>query len=78
LKAYVYLSNKYKNKNMKTENLIYGLGAALVIVGALMKILHLTYGNQIFLLSLIGMIIFQSWHVTKLKKTIKDLETKSQ
>lgn len=72
------MTNKYKIKIMKSENLIYGLGAALVIVGALMKILHLTYGNQIFLLSLIGMTIFQSWHVTKLKKTIKDLETKSQ
>ena len=56
---------------MKSENLIYGLGAALVIVGALMKILHLTYGDQIFLLSLIGMTIFQSWHVTKLKKKLK-------
>jgi hypothetical protein len=72
------MTNKYKIKIMKSENLIYGLGAALVIVGALMKILHLTYGNQIFLLSLIGMTIFQSWHVTKLKKTIKDLENKSQ
>jgi hypothetical protein len=72
------MTNKNKIKNMKSENLIYGLGAALVIVGALMKILHLTYGNQIFLLSLIGMTIFQSWHVTKLKKTIKDLENKSQ
>jgi hypothetical protein len=65
-------------KNIKTENLIYGLGSALVITGALMKILHLTYGNQLFLFSLIGMIIFQSWYVTKLKKTIKDLETKSK
>lgn len=63
---------------MKTENLIFGLGTVLVIVGALMKILHLNYGNQIFLLSLIGMTIFQSWYVTKLKKTIKDLENKSQ
>ena len=78
MKAYVFMTNKYKIKIMKSENLIYGLGAALVIVGALMKILHLTYGNQIFLLSLIGMTIFQSWHVTKLKKTIKDLENKSQ
>jgi hypothetical protein len=72
------MTNKFKIKNMKTENLIYGLGSALVIAGALMKILHLTYGNQIFLFSLIGMTIFQSWHVTKLKKTIKELETKSQ
>ena len=43
-----------------------------------MKILHLSYGNQIFLFSLIGMTIFQSWHVTKLKKTIKDLENKTK
>ena len=63
---------------MKTENLIYGLGSSSVIAGAIMKILHLSYGNQIFLFSLIGMTIFQSWHVTKLKKTIKDLENKTQ
>jgi hypothetical protein len=62
---------------MKTENLIYGLGSTLVIVGAVMKILHLSYGNQIFLFSLIGMTIFQSWHVIQLKKKVKDLESKS-
>ena len=63
---------------MKTENLIYGLGSASVIAGAIMKILHLSYGNQIFLFSLIGMTIFKSWLVTNLKKTIKDLENKTQ
>ena len=61
---------------MKRENLVYGLGSTLVIVGALMKILHISYGNQIFLFSLIGMAIFQSWHVTQLKNKIKDLESK--
>lgn len=62
---------------MKKENLIYGLGSILIITGAVMDILHLPYGNEIFLWSIIGMFLFQTWYVTKLKKVIKELETKS-
>jgi len=61
---------------MKYEKLIYGLTAILTIVGAVMKILHLPYGNTILLLSLIGTSSFQWWHVTHLKKKVKELKSK--
>jgi hypothetical protein len=61
---------------MKNEQLIYALGCILVIAGAVMKILHLPYGNPLLLFSFVGMTFFQSWHVTQLKKRIKELESK--
>lgn len=61
---------------MKYEKLIYGLTSILVIVGAVMQILHLPYGNPILLFGLIGTSIIQWWHVTLLKKNIKELESK--
>ncbi len=61
---------------MKKENLIYGLGSTFIIAGAIMKIYHVPYGSEIFLFTLIGVIFFQSWYVSKLKKTITELESK--
>lgn len=62
---------------MKYEKLIYGLGSILVIGGAVMKILHLPYANAILLFGFMGTSLFQTWHVTQLKKRIKELESKS-
>lgn len=61
---------------MKNDNLIYSIGCILIIAGALMKILHLPYANSIFVIAFVGMSVFQSWHVTKLRKRIKELESK--
>ncbi len=61
---------------MKNDNLIYSIGCILIIVGALLKILHLPYANAIFVFAFVGMLVFQSWHVTRLKKRIKELESK--
>ena len=61
---------------MKYENIINGLGATLVIIGAIMKISHLAYGNSIIFLGLIVSIVFQAWFVSQLKKKIKELESK--
>lgn len=65
-------------RNMKNDNLIYSIGCILVIIGALLKILHLPYANAIFIIAFVGMSVFQSWHVTQLKKRIKELESKQQ
>ena len=62
---------------MKREKFIYGLGSTLVIAGVVMQIMHLPYGKEVFLFALIGMTVFQSWHVAQLTKRIKDLEGKS-
>ncbi len=61
---------------MKNEKIAYGLSSILIIAGATMKILHLPYANIIFLLGLAATILFQTWHVTQLKKRITELESK--
>ena len=43
-----------QNGSLSTTNMIYGLGAAIVIVGALFKIQHWDYGSEILT---IGMIV---------------------
>ena len=60
---------------MKNDSLVYSIGAILIIMGSLMKILHLPYANIILWIGLIGAAIFQSWHVKQLKKRIKELES---
>lgn len=64
-------------QNMKYEKLIYGLGAVIVITGALLKIFHLPYGNAILLFGFVGTGLFQTWHITQLKKRIEELENRS-
>jgi hypothetical protein len=62
---------------MKYENLIYALGAILVIAGAVLKILHLPFGNTILFFGYSATFLFQNWQVAKLKKRIKELESNS-
>ncbi len=52
------------------------MGCVLIIIGALFKILHLPYANAIFVFAVAGMSVFQSWYVARLKKRIKELESK--
>jgi len=62
---------------MKNENLIYGIGAVLIIVGAIMKIFHLPYasfGDLIFKIAFGGIFIYMAIHNNRLKKKIKELE----
>jgi hypothetical protein len=59
---------------MKYENVIYSICCLLVIVGSVLKILHLPYGNQFIYIGFIAITIFQAVHVSTLKKRIKELE----
>ncbi|WP_425391310.1 hypothetical protein [Ekhidna sp.] len=59
---------------MKQENLIYTILTILVIAGAIMKMMHLNYGNLIFSIALYAGIIFQGWLIKTLKKRVKELE----
>jgi hypothetical protein len=61
---------------MKNDKLIYSIGSIVIIAAALMKILHLPYANSILIFGFAGMSIFQTWHVTQLKKRVKELEDK--
>jgi len=62
---------------MKYSKLIYATGACVVIVSSLMKIFHMPNANTVFVLTLIAMIIFQSYHVRILERKIKALESSS-
>lgn len=62
---------------MKYEKMIYSLGAILVILGSMFRILHLPYGNIFLYTGLIGTAFFQAWHVQVLKKRITELEMKT-
>ena len=43
-----------KSKNsMKIMNMVYGLGAAVVIIGALFKIMHWPFGNEMLIVGLV-------------------------
>ena len=66
-------SRTINKHDMKYIKVISGLGAILVIIGAILKILHLAYGNTILLTGCIVTIIFQAWYVAHLEKKIKVL-----
>jgi hypothetical protein len=59
---------------MKYSKLIYSAGAIMVIVSSLMKILHLPHANTILVVTLMAMVVFQSYHVRRLDQRIKELE----
>ncbi|MGM0636344.1 MAG: gliding motility protein GldL [Bacteroidota bacterium] len=44
---------KSKNKGKKIMNMVYGLGAAIVILGALFKIMHWPFGNEMLIAGLV-------------------------
>ena len=62
---------------MKNDKLISSIGAILTIAGCTMRILHLPYGGSVLIAGLLVTAVFQSWHVTVLKKRIKELESKA-
>jgi len=61
---------------MKNDKLIYSIGSVIIIIGALMKILHLPYANTVLISDFIVIFFYQNWHVAQLKKRIKELEDK--
>ena len=52
---------------MKNEKLIYGIGLIVLIAGVVMKISHLEFGNQVFLIGVILISVIQSLHIKELK-----------
>jgi hypothetical protein len=61
---------------MKNDKLIYSIGAIVIIIGSVMKIFHLPYANTVLISDFIVIFFYQNWHVTQLKKRIKELEDK--
>ena len=61
---------------MKKEDILLGLGTLIVLIGDIMKVMHLSYGSLILSIGLFSLIIIQNWTVKQLKSRIKELENK--
>ncbi len=59
---------------MKYEKIVYSLSALIIIVAAVMNILHIPYGNTIFVIAVLAMMVFQNYHVKQLKRRVSELE----
>ncbi|WP_127123491.1 GldL-related protein [Chryseotalea sanaruensis] len=63
---------------MKYEKIIYGLGTCLIVGGAILKVMHIPYGNALLMMGFIGTSLFQSWLITQLKNKVNELEQKQE
>ena len=59
---------------MKNVKVYYAIGYTIVLGAAIMKILHIQFANSILIFSFVGLGVFQSWHVSQLKKRMNELE----
>jgi predicted membrane protein len=59
---------------MKKEEISSAIVSIIVILGAILKILHVEYANIIFICGLLALVFLQDWQLSGLKKRIKELE----
>lgn len=67
-------------RNKKTDKLmdvLLGIAAFAILLGALFKIQHYPYGNQILYFGFMASFILGSIEISRLKKIIKGLEKRS-
>lgn len=65
---------------MKHENILFGIGAVVILIGAAMKIFDLpyaVYGDIIYKFAFVGLFFYLALSNQKLKKRIKQLERKN-
>ncbi len=60
------------------ENLMQGLivvSTILIMLGALLKLEHYPYANQILYIGIFSNLVLSSFEISRLKKIIKELKT---
>ncbi len=73
-------NKKLKHENMerrqtnKIMNILIGISATLIIIGAILKISHNEYGNLIISIGFISAYFIDNLEINRLKKVIKQLE----
>jgi hypothetical protein len=63
--------NKQQIDNLM--NVLLGISAFLIMLGALLKLEHIRYGNLILWIGFITNFILSSFEISRLKKVIKKL-----
>ena len=73
-------NKKLKHESMerrqtnKIMNILIGISATLIIIGAILKISHNEYGNLIISIGFISAYFIDNIEINRLKKIIKQLE----
>lgn len=63
---------------MKYEKIIYAISAIIIIAAAIMNILHIPFGNTLFVVGVLAMLVFQNRHIKKLKERVSELEDENK
>ncbi len=58
----------------KLMNLLIGISAFLIMVGALLKLQHIQYGNLVLWIGFVTSFILSNFEINRLKRIIKDLK----
>jgi hypothetical protein len=69
--------NMERRQTNKIMNILIGLSAILIIIGAILKISHNEYGNLIISIGFISAYFIDNIEINRLKKVIKQLEKES-
>ena len=67
-----------KKKNNKLMNVLFGVATFAVLLGAIFKLQHYPYGNQIFFIGIIAGFVLYSIEISRLRKTVKELEKEKE
>lgn len=59
---------------MKNTTSVYILGIVALGTGSVMKVVGIPFGNGILLIGIVGVVLYQLWHISVLEKKIKDME----
>ncbi len=62
----------------KTMNVLLGIAAFAILIGAIFKLQHYPYGNYIFYFGFMASFVLSGIEISRLKKIIKSLEEKSK
>ena len=63
-----------RRQTNKIMNILIGISATLIIIGAILKISHNEYGNLIISIGFISAYFIDNIEINRLKKIIKQLE----
>lgn len=66
-----------KKQTDKLMNVLLGIAAFAVLLGALFKLQHYLYGNQILYFGFMASFVLSGIEISRLKKIIKVLENKT-
>jgi hypothetical protein len=69
---------KMMQSMIQNKNLFYGIGAILVVIGAVMKILHIPHASTVFIMAMLLMQFIQGRYIKHLENKLMESEQQQQ